>query len=53
VGKFRPRGIREGKDTGFAMIRHVGGHTLLFLCYRINDGTLRQEALDWCKGARF
>jgi hypothetical protein len=53
AGTFRLRGSRDGKDMGFAMIRHVGGQTLLFECYRINDVNVRQEALEFCKNAHF
>jgi hypothetical protein len=53
VGKFFLRADREVKDLGLAMIRKLGGHTLIFECLKINDPERRQEVLDICKSARF
>lgn len=53
VGRFRPRGDRRTQNLGLAMIRKLGGHTLIFECMKVNDPEQRQEVLDICKSARF
>jgi len=53
VGKFFPRTDKKTRNVGFAMVRSLGGHKLIFACYKINDPAQRREALDFCKAAKF
>jgi hypothetical protein len=53
VGKFMLKRDRRVRDLGLAMIRSLGGHTLIFECLKIADPEQKQEILDLCKSARF
>jgi hypothetical protein len=53
VGKVLRRTDRNAKTIGFFMVRNLGGQKLIFECFTISDPSQRQEALDFCKAAKF
>lgn len=40
-------------DTGFIVVRTIGGDRIKFKCHRVIDDAVRQEALEMCKAAHF
>lgn len=40
-------------DTGFVVVRTIGGDRLRFKCHRVLDDATRAEAMEICKAARF
>jgi len=40
-------------DTGFVIIRNIGGDRIRFKCHRVLDNAARGEAMEICKGAHF
>jgi hypothetical protein len=53
IGPTRLSSDKDPKDSGFAVLRKMGGQQLLFASYRMNDARERKEAMDWCRAATF
>jgi hypothetical protein len=49
------RDDKEAKETGFSIIRDLGGEKVIFESFgdRYDDAKLLKEAMDVCKSAKF
>jgi uncharacterized protein (TIGR03067 family) len=55
VGKVKTKDDKEAKETGFSIIRDLGGEKVIFESFgnRYDDAKLLKEAMDICKTAKF